>query len=256
MTKRTTPLERYARVLEVLVSCPQGISLTQIAQSIGVQASTAHRLVNALGEIGFVDRLPDSRSYVLGQRMQRLCGLAVAPPSVVAMAEPELHELAREFSETAYLTQLTGGTVESIATAAPDGGEMGYVQPGRAMPLHASASAKAILAHQSPEFVRELLREPLARYTENTMTDPQQVMKELQEVRIQGIAVCDDELDPGVLSYAVPVQDADGTVRYAIGITGFTRRMRTRPVARISASLFRASRILAAKLQQVAHSRT
>ena len=79
MTRRSTPLERYARILEVLVSCPQGISLTQIAQAIGVQTSTAHRLVNALGEIGFVERLPDSKSYVLGARMQRLCGLAVTP---------------------------------------------------------------------------------------------------------------------------------------------------------------------------------
>lgn len=250
MTERTTPLERYARILEVLVSCPKGISLSQIAQSIGVQASSAHRLVNALGEIGFVDRLPDSKSYVLGARMQRLCTLAVAPPSVIAMVEPELHQIVREFSETAYLTQFTGTMVESIATAVPDGGEMAYVQPGRAMPLHAAASAKAILAHQSPDLVRELLRGPLAPYTEKTMTDLQTIMKELQMVRTEGIAICDNELDPGVLSYAVPVQGADGTVKYAIGISGFAQRMKTKPVAQIRASLLRASRILAAKIQQ------
>lgn len=253
MTKRSTPLERYARILEVLVSCPQGISLTQIAQAIGVQTSTAHRLVNALGEIGFVERLPDSKSYVLGARMQRLCGLAVTPPSVVAMAEPELHEIVREFSETAFLTQWTGRTVESIATAVPDGGEMAYVQPGRVMPLHATASAKAILAHQSPGLVRELLRGPLVQYTENTTTDLPELLKELQAVRTQGIAVCDNELDPGVLSYAVPVQSADGTVKYAIGMSGFAQRMKARPVAQIRASLLRASRTLAAKIQQVPH---
>ncbi len=253
MTERTTPLERYARILEVLVSCPQGISLSQIAQSIGVQASSAHRLVNALCEIGFVDRLPDSKAYVLGARMQRLCTLSVTPTSVIALVEPELHQIVREFSETAYLTQFTGTTVESIATAVPGGGEMAYVQPGRAMPLHAAASAKAILAHQSPDLVRALLAGPLQSYTERTKTDLQEILKELQAVRTQGFAVCDNELDPGVLSYAVPVQGADGTVRYAIGISGFAQRMKAKPVAQIQAGLIRASRILAAKIQQVPH---
>ncbi|WP_413875984.1 IclR family transcriptional regulator [Albidovulum sp.] len=253
MTERTTPLERYARILEVLVSCPQGISLSQIAQSIGVQASSAHRLVNALSEIGFVDRLPDSKTYVLGARMQRLCTLSVTPTSVIALVEPELHQIVREFSETAYLTQFTGTTVESIATAVPDGGDMAYVQPGRAMPLHAAASAKAILAHQSPDLVRALLAGPLQSYTEKTKTDLQEIMKELQAVRTRGIAVCDNELDAGVLSYAVPVQGADGTVKYAIGISGFAQRMNAKPVAQIQASLIRASRILAAKIQQVPH---
>ena len=72
-------------------------------------------------------------------------------------------------------------------------------------------------------------------------------------MRTQGIAVCDNELDPGVLSYAVPVQGADGAVRYAIGISGFAQRMKAKPVAQIQASLIRASRILAAKIQQVPH---
>lgn len=253
MSQSSTPLARYARILEVLVSCPKGLTLTQIAQAVGLQASSAHRLVNALCEIGFVSRQTDSKTYVLGARMDRLCTLAVSPPSVIAMVEPELHELVREFSETAYLTQLNGTVVEAIATAVPDDGEMTYVQPGRVMPIHATASAKAILAHQKPDFIRQLLIQPLMKYTENTTTDPQQVMQELQIIRTRGIAICDNELDPGVLSFAVPVQGADGAVQYAIGITGFSQRMQTKPVKQITASLHRASRILAAKLQQVSH---
>lgn len=251
MTDTSTPLARYARILEVLVSCPKGITLTEIAQAVGIQTSSAHRLVNALCEVGFVDRLPNSKTYVIGARMQRICTLAVAPPSVIAMVEPELHELVRQFSETAYLTQLNGLVVESIVTAAPDDGAMTYVRPGRVMPMHATASGKAILAYQDPDFVRGFLGQPLVRYTENTTTDPQKIMEQLQAVRTQGVAICDSEFDPGVLSIAVPVQGADGKVKYAIGISGLAPRMETRPAAQITASLHRASRILAAKIQQI-----
>lgn len=253
MTQASTPLARYARILEVLVSCPRGITLTEIAQAVGIQVSSAHRLVNALCEVGFVDRQTNSKTYVIGARMQRMCTLAVAPPSVIAMVEPELHELVREFSETAYLTQLNGQVVESIATVVPDDGEMTYVQPGRVMPMHATASAKAILAHQDPDFVRQIVSRPLERYTERTTTDPRTIMQELQDVRTQGVAISHSELDPGVLSVAVPVQGADGKVRYAIGISGLAPRMETKPSAQITASLKRASRTLAAKIQQVSH---
>lgn len=249
---QATPLSaRYMQIVEVLASCTHGLTLTQIAQAKGLQSSSAHRLVNALCENGLVDRRADSKSYVLGSRTERLCRLVVSPPSVVDMVEPELHELVREYSETAHLAQLKGTTVESIAIAVPNDGEMTYVQPGRVMPIHAAASAKAILAHQKLDFVRELLSGPLEKYTENTPTDPQKVMQELETIRSQGFAVCDNELDPGVLSFAVPVQGTDGAVQYAIGISGFSQRMRAKPVTDIAASLRRASRILAAKLQQL-----
>ena len=251
MTDTSTPLARYARILEVLVSCPKGITLTEIAQAVGIQTSSAHRLVNALCDVGFVDRQPNSKTYVIGARMQRICMLAVAPPSVIAMAEPELHELVRQFSETAYLTQLNGQVVESIVTAMPDDGEMTYVQPGRGMPMHATASGKAILAYQDADFVQEVLGQPLARYTENTVTAPATILQQLQTVRTQGVAICDSELDPGVLSLAVPVQGANGRVEYAIGISGLAPRMETRSSAQIAASLHRASRVLAAKIQQL-----
>ncbi|WP_415183068.1 IclR family transcriptional regulator [Phaeovulum sp.] len=253
MTQTSTPLARYARILEVLVSCPKGITLTEIAQAVGIQASSAHRLVNALCEVGLVDRQLNSKSYVLGARMLRICMLAVAPPSVIAMVEPELHELVREFSETAYLTQLNGMVVESIATAVPDDTAGAYVQPGRAMPMHATASAKAILAHQDPDFIHQILGQPLVKYTDATTTDPQKILQQLQNVRTQGVAICDSELDPGVLSFAVPVQDSDGKVKYAIGISGLTPRMETKSAAQITASLHRAGRILAAKIQQALH---
>lgn len=250
MPQPTSPLARYMRILEVLVSCPRGLTLTQIAQTVGLQASSTHRLVNSLCEIGMVDRRADSKTYVLGSRMERLCRLAVSPPSVIDMVDPELHELVREFSETAYLAQLKGTSVESIAIAMPNDGEMTYVQPGRVMPIHATASAKAILAHQEPDIIRQLLSQPLAKYTEDTTTAPQEIMQELEAIRSQGYAVCDNELDPGVLSFAVPVQGANSEVQYAIGISGFSQRMRTKPTKEVAASLRRASRVLAAKLQQ------
>lgn len=245
-----TPLARYARILEVLTSAPSGMSLTQVAQAANLQASTAHRLIGSLCDIGFLARQGDRRTYVLGPRLLRLCNLAVAPASVISMATPELHELVRRHSETAYLARLNGTTVESIAFATPTEGGRTFVQPGRVMPFHAAASAKAIFAFQDPHVVNELLAGSHQRFTENTRTDPAEILRDLETVRVEGIATCDNELDPGVLSYAVPVRGGDGRVTYAIGISGLSAGLREQPVGDIRDSLQRASRVLGAKLQQ------
>ncbi|MCL4766371.1 MAG: IclR family transcriptional regulator [Hyphomicrobiaceae bacterium] len=245
-----TPLARYARILEVLTSAPSGMSLTQVAQAANLQASTAHRLIGSLCDIGFLARQDDRRTYVVGPRLLRLCNLAVAPASVISMATPELHELVRRHSETAYLARLNGTVVESIAIATPAEGDRTFVQPGRVMPFHAAASAKAIFAFQDSRLINELLAGSHQRFTEDTRTAPAEILRDFETVRVEGIATCDNELDPGVLSFAVPVRGGDGRVVYAIGISGLSAGLREQPIADIRESLQRASRVLGAKLQQ------
>lgn len=244
-----TPLVRYTRLLEAIAAAPDGLGLTQLAHAAGLQPASAHRLVAALRDIGLLARAEGSRLYLPGPRLKRLCMLAAGPPTLAGIAEPELDELARRHHETAFLARLDGSVVTSVAMATPSDGARTYVQPGRIMPFHASASGKAILAFQDRRFVLRMLAEPLERYTGHTRTDPGEILAELDRVRAAGIAECDNELDPGVLSYAVPVSGPDGAVRHALGICGVSTSLRACPPEEIRASLLRCAGILTAKLQ-------
>jgi len=246
-----TPLARYARILEALAASSEGMTLTHIAEAAQLQAGTAHRLINSLCAVGFAVKFDGKKTYVLGPRMLRLCHRAVTPPSVIALVEPVLHDLVKAHSETAYLTKLHGTAVESVAMEMPHGGEKAYVQPGRIMPLHASASAKAIFAFQDPKLIDRVLAEPRTKFTADTKIETSEIRAELERVRSEGIAVCDNELDPGVLSFAVPVRLADGSVIYALGISGLSERLRLRPRDEVRDSLMRASQVLARKLQRI-----
>lgn len=174
MSQATLPLERYKKIVEMLASGPHCPTRTQITQAKEFQSSSAHRLVNTLSEIGLAERRAGSKSFVLESRVEQLCRLVVSPISVGNTTEPELYELVRECSETAYLAQLKATTLETVAM--PDDGEMTYLQPRRVMPIRAETSAKAILAHHTPDFVRERFSRPLEKYTEYTPTDPQNLV--------------------------------------------------------------------------------
>lgn len=251
-----TPLARYTRILEAVAAARQGMTLGMIAESAGLQPATSHRLVNSLVEVGLLQRRDETRVYLPGPRLMRLCLSALTPASVVDLARPLLRGLVATFGETAYLAKLSGAAVESVAMEVPQASETSYVQPGRVMPFHASASARAIAAFQPEEVVTQMLAAPRQRFTADTVTDDEQLRAVLREVHAQGYAAVDNELDPGIMSIAVPVRgDAWGVV-FSIGLLGLSERLRQRPRAEVVAALLAAAATLARQLQASGQSAT
>lgn len=243
-----TPLSRYARILEAVASDPAGMTLSSIAEHTGLQLATSHRLVNSLCSVGFLTRQEPARIYVLGARMIQLALLTVTPNSVVDAARPILQNLVTTFGETSYLAKLNGTAVESVAMETPRMHDKSFVQPGRIMPIHATASGKVLCAFQTPDFIDRFLAQPRTRFTANTIISERELRKELKKVLAQRFAVCDNELDPGVLSYAVPVYVEPLGVRFALGLQGLSSQFRETPGTEIVERLRLASEVLSRRI--------
>ena len=219
-------LERYALILDIISRFPDGVSLTEIAALAQLPKGTTHRRIKALVEIGYVTGGNGRVAYRLGPRLLRMLDVG-EPPSWIAQAvEPILGVLVREFGETAFLAKLVGTEVRSVAMVVPNPTDRSYVHPGRVMPPNAAASAKAIIAAQPEEIVGQILRHRrLLKYTPATSTDIEALKQQYLRVRRDGYALCADELDPGVMSIAVPVEvDGAGTY-YSVGLVGLEARL-------------------------------
>jgi DNA-binding IclR family transcriptional regulator len=83
---------------------------------------------------------------------------------------------------------------------------------GARLPLHCTASGKALLAVLSPDEADTALLDPLRKYTPNTVTDRAALLRELEEVRRAGVAYDHEEYVMGVCAVAAPVHDAVGAV--------------------------------------------
>lgn len=225
MGSETGILTRYAAVLDALAAAPGGLTLIEVVRATGLPRGTAHRLLGALRGVGYIAGRDGRKVYVLGPRLLRLLHLGRAPAAVAAAVRPLLDGLTARFKETAFLAKLTGREVRSVAMRMPDSESQSYVQPGRLMPVHATASAKAIWAYQEDGAVEAILAEPRARFTDKTRSGEAELRADLERVRHSGFAVCDGELDPGVLSYACPVHLDGAGVLYAIGMVGLSQRL-------------------------------
>lgn len=240
-------LSRYALVLDAVAASPNGLAFAQIMRDTALPRGTVHRLIGALVEVGYIEPTDNRKVYVLGRRLVRLLYLRTPRETVVDLARPVLERLVERFGETAFLAKLEGEQVESMAMVLPQTQRHSYVQPGRVMPLHAAASAKAIFAFQPEDLVQRILQRPRAAFTPKSRTSKRQILAELAAVRKQGFAVCLDELDAGVSSYACPIH-VRGGVYHSVGLVGISQRFATVPVARIVAALGEAADELGARL--------
>ena len=241
-------LSRYAAVLEAIASRPGGLSLTETMQATGLPRGTVHRLLGALQDVGYLASQGSRKIYVLGPRLVRLLHLGASAASVDAVAKPILDGLVEKLGETTFLAGLAGDRVESFATAVPSREGQSHVHPGRDLPIHAAASAKAIFAFQKSSLVARALERPRTRYTQDTRVDAADVHSDLEAVRRKGYAVCANELDPGVLSYAVPVHVQGAGVLYSVGVVGLSARLARYTEAQLAADLRAAAQAISARL--------
>lgn len=243
-------LARYAAILEIVASRSDGLSLTEITRGTGLSSGTMHRLLKALLDIGYVAQQEGRKTYRLGPRMIRLFHLAHSQATLSSLMEPVLQGLVRRFGETAFVAKFNGDSVETAATAIPEQHAQSYVQPGRVMPINAAASAKAIFAFQPEATIAKVLERPLHKYTDKTIVDEIGLRRDLEKVRAQGYAVCADELDPGVLSYACPIQLPEAGVLYSVGIVALKSRLAEFDKQEVIDALNVAARLIGERLKQ------
>src|SRR5260370_9308057 len=162
--KSLSLLEKQTLIVEAVAGSAPGLSFTDIRQAIDLPKATAHRLFGMLCHVDLLQVTADQRKlYQSGSRLLRLLQLTLSSDDVVPTARPVLEKLVKAFGETAFMTKLHGDRVETITMVTPIKEWQGHVHPGRVMPPHAAASAKAIFAFQPEAMWRHILRPPLPR---------------------------------------------------------------------------------------------
>lgn len=243
-----SPIGRAVRIVETLAAHPEGLGLSEIAAATGLVVATAHRQLSTLIGIGLVRKL-NAKSFGLGERMWILASRMTNGADITHPAVAVLKELADQFGETTFLARLVGADVEIMETCNPTAIGQSFAQPGRGMPLYAAASGKILLAQKDDEYVEDYLKSPRQAYTANTKIDADDIRAELAEVRRRHIAVCNNEFDPGILSYATAVYDHRTRLTYALAVFGVAERFSSISFTTVETHLLNAARKLSLSLR-------
>jgi IclR family transcriptional regulator, KDG regulon repressor len=199
-------LDRSLAILECFSPREPQLGLGEVARRVGLPKSTTHRFLTTLVSRGYMVPGPAGR-YSLGIRLWELGCVAVAQIGLREAAGPTLEWLARESQETIHLAVLDGDEIVYIDKIDSTQPVQAYSRIGGRMPACCVATGKAMLAHQPPGFVADLMRAGLRRHTPRTITDPARFRKTLARVPLDGYAVNLGEYRLDVGGVAAPIKD-------------------------------------------------
>jgi IclR family acetate operon transcriptional repressor len=193
------------RVLEEVAS-RQPIGVGEFARVLDMPKSSVQRALVALDTAGWIRPASGGVTrWVVTTKALAVGGRASGDLDLRAAAVPIMEDLRRHTEETVHLTVPEGGKMVLIERLETDKPVRTSMALGHALPMHASANGKAVLANGSPEVVRQLLADELPRYTDTTITDPDEMRAELAEILRRGFAVNHGEWRPDVGCVAAAV---------------------------------------------------
>jgi IclR family acetate operon transcriptional repressor len=193
------------RVLEEVAS-RQPIGVGELARLLNMPKSSVQRALVTLNTAGWIRPAPGQVTrWLMTTRALAVGGRANGDLDLRGAALPIMEDLRRHTEETIHLTVPEDGKMVLIERLETDKPVRTSMALGHALPLHASANGKAVLAYSSPEVISQLLADELPRYTDTTITDPDELRAELAEIRGRGFAVNHGEWRSDVGSVAAAV---------------------------------------------------
>uniref|UniRef100_UPI00333E8F3E IclR family transcriptional regulator n=1 Tax=Castellaniella defragrans TaxID=75697 RepID=UPI00333E8F3E len=220
-------LDRAMRILDVLASQHDPVALKDLSAATGLHASTVHRILSDLAVGRYVERV-DSGLYRLGMRLLELGSLVKGRLDVRAAAIGPMRELHKQTGQTVNLSLQQADEIVYIERAWSERSGMQVVRAigGRA-PLHLTSTGKLFLSMWDQRNVRGYaMRTGLAGTTRNSITELDQLERELALVRRHGYSRDNEELELGVRCIAAGVYDDTGALLAGLSLSAPAERMR------------------------------
>ena len=218
-------LRKALAILEEVVMNPSGVKPSDISKKFGMSLPNAYKYLKVFEEYGFVVKRSDG-TYIPGFKIVEYSSTILRRLDLRDMASPFLVELVNETGQTAHLIMKDGFVGVYIHKIEGPSSIPMVSKIGMKVDLYSTSAGKAILAYLPPEELERYLNSvELVEKTENTITDPERLLEELERVRERGYAVDDEENEHGIRCVGAPVFNHEGYPVAAVSISGASSKM-------------------------------
>lgn len=239
-------LEKGLILLEAFGLKKGPLTLTEAAEITGHTKAAVRRSLLTLCKLGYATQ--HGRSFRLAPRALRLGHAYVASDRLTQVAQPILEMTSERTKESCSLAVLDSQDAVFVARSTHRRSLSSGLGVGARLPAYCSAAGRVLLSELAQTQIEFLLNR-IARpaFTPHTRTQMRDILKEIAFVRAHGWGFCDEELEIGLRSIAVPVRSGQGELIAAMTLSVATSRMsREEIVVKLLPELETARRRLAA----------
>jgi len=216
-------LEKGLSIIEAFGLRNTALTLSEAAEITGHSRASARRSLLTLQRLGYVES--DGKYFRLAPRVLRLGHAYVTSNPLSKMVQPILEAISERTHESSSLAVLDGTDVVFVARAATRRSLSNGLGLGSRLPAYAAATGRVLLAALPPEEAElALKRSRRIPLTPHTRTEIPELLALLDDVRRQGYAVSNEELELGVRSIAVPIRDPEGRAIASMSVVASVAR--------------------------------
>jgi IclR family pca regulon transcriptional regulator len=217
-------LEKGLNVICAFDSDDVQMTLSDVAKKVNLTRANARRILLTLQRLGYVNSL-DSKLFFLSPKVLHLGYSYLSGLAFRDLALPYMQELAHEVNESCSLSVLDETDIVYIARVHTKRIMTISLGVGTRLPAYATSMGKVLLSGLDPvdasKRISTITFKELTPYT----LSKHKFLKQLDQVRKQGWAISDQELEIGVRSIACPIQDKNGKIIAAMNISGHASRV-------------------------------
>jgi IclR family pca regulon transcriptional regulator len=220
-----TSLARGLSVIQSFTRESSRMTISQVSGKTDLSRAAVRRCLHTLKKLGFVD-VEDERYFSLSPRVLALSHAYTSSGRLPSAAQPVLERLSALVHESCSVATLDGDELLYVARAHVSRIMTVDLAIGSRLPAYCTSMGRVLLGHLPAQALEEYLsRVTLRRHTSRTVVSVLMLRKLLGEVRNNGYALVDQELEEGLRSLAVPVRNADDEVVAAMNVGAQAQRM-------------------------------
>ncbi len=212
-----TSLARGLAVLRAFSDQRRSLTIAQISQKTGISRAAVRRCLHTLKQLGYADS--EVNNFSLRPKVLTLGYSYLSSTPLTVSTQPFLNHISRTLNESCSLAVLDDSEVLYVSRSAASRVMSVALNTGSRLPAYCTSLGRVMLAHMPEnELDTYFAKVKLRAMTERTLVSEKRLREILVDVRDNGYALIDEELEIGLRSIAVPVRGASGTVLAALNV--------------------------------------
>lgn len=229
VVQKAQSFQRGIDVIRAFDGAHPKMTLSQVAKRTDLTRATARRFLYTLIDIGYMDT--DGRGFWLTPRVLELGFAYLSSLGIPEIATPHLQRLTQKVNESSSVSILDGADIVYVARVPMRRIMTVAISVGTRFPAYATSMGRVLLAGLEPDALQRVLdMTSFVPLTPRTVTNREELIRGLGQIREQGCALVDQELEMGLRSIAAPIFDGKGRVVAAANVSLGANRFNSDPV--------------------------
>jgi|694.fasta_scaffold64800_4 DNA-binding IclR family transcriptional regulator len=238
------------RLLKMFSAEHEEWGASELGRAVAMDKVIVHRLLRALAEGELLVQDATTRRYRMGPGLIALAHRNLGSMDVTSLARPYLERLRDETGETILLSVRRGNVVVVTLPCESRQAVRVSAEVGDSVPMYCSASGRVFLAFGPATLFQEIDATPMPALTAHTITNLDEIGKQLVDIKRRGWAIDDEELADGVRAVAAPVFGPTGDVECCVALRAPSGRLPRNEMPKLAKKVAETAQRIGEELQR------